>query len=95
MRVYAFTEPTTCENVLAAQDAAGVWREAVIHAGRFTLTDRIVDHRHPALGAPFSPRAIFCAGVNYADHAKEFGSQQQTHPTIFMKNPATPDRNPN
>ncbi|MCE2684692.1 MAG: fumarylacetoacetate hydrolase family protein [Verrucomicrobiae bacterium] len=79
MRVYAFTEPTTRESVLAAQDAAGVWREAVIQAGRFTLTERIVDHRHPARGAPFSPRAIFCAGVNYADHAKEFGSQQHDY----------------
>ncbi|MCX6919042.1 MAG: fumarylacetoacetate hydrolase family protein [Verrucomicrobia bacterium] len=89
MRVFAFTDPATGERVAAAQDAAGVWREAIIKTGRFALTERVVDHRHPAPGAPFTPRAIFCAGVNYADHAKEFGSQQQAHPTIFMKNPAS------
>ena len=89
MRVFAFTDPATGQRVAAAQDAAGVWREAIINAGRFALTESVVDHRHPAPGAPFTPRAIFCAGVNYADHAKEFGSQQQTHPTIFMKNPAS------
>ena len=89
MRVFAFTDPANGQRVAAAQDAAGVWREAIINAGRFALTERVVDHRHPAPGAPLTPRAIFCAGVNYADHAKEFGSQQQTHPTIFMKNPAS------
>ena len=89
MRVFAFTDPATGQRVTAAQDAAGVWHEAINTAGRFTLTKRVVDHRHPAPGAPFTPRAIFCAGVNYADHAKEFGSQQQAHPTIFMKNPAS------
>ncbi|PHX58444.1 MAG: hypothetical protein CK522_04230, partial [Opitutia bacterium] len=89
MRVFAFTDPATGQRVAAAQDAAGVWREAIINAGRFALTERVVDHRHPAPGAPFTPRAIFCAGVNYADHAKEFGSPQQAHPTIFMKNPAS------
>lgn len=89
MRVYAFTHPTEGHFIQAAQDPTGQWRAVAIRDGRFTLTHRPVDTRRPAVGAPFMPRAIFCAGVNYADHAKEFGSKQQTHPTIFMKNPAS------
>jgi len=89
MRVFAFSDPTSGQRVSAAQDSQGIWREALIQSARFTLTERIVDHRTPWAGAPITPSAIFCAGVNYADHAKEFGSKQQAHPTIFMKNPAS------
>jgi 2-keto-4-pentenoate hydratase/2-oxohepta-3-ene-1,7-dioic acid hydratase in catechol pathway len=89
MRIHAFDSVAEGRRVHAAQDAAGVWREAVIRDGRFLLTERAIDASRPAKGTPFDPRAIFCAGVNYADHAKEFGSKQQTHPTIFMKNPAS------
>ena len=89
MRVYAFSHPSDGQLIHAVQAQDGAWREAIIRDGRFVLTDRAVDASRPAPGSPFVPRAIFCAGVNYADHAKEFGSKQQPYPTIFMKNPAS------
>lgn len=88
MRVFVFTESPSGKSLTAAQDARGVWRETIINDGRFVLTDQPVDTAQPTPGPPLKPTAIFCAGINYADHAKEFGSIQQVHPTIFMKNPA-------
>ncbi len=38
---------------------------------------------------PIAPSAVFCIGVNYASHAKEFGHVQQAWPTTFMKSPAS------
>jgi len=89
MRIHAFSRPADGTLLHAAQDSSGTWREAIIREGRFVLTDRPADVSRPAKGTPYAPRAIFCAGVNYADHAKEFGSKQQAHPTIFMKNPGS------
>lgn len=88
MRVFAFSHPISGKSLTAAQDVQGVWREAVIKEGRFVLTEQSVDSSQPAPGPPLKPAAIFCAGINYADHAREFGSAQQLYPTIFMKNPA-------
>ncbi len=88
MRVFAFTNPENGRSLTAAQDAQGVWREAVVKDGRFRLTEQPVDATQPASGPPLKPTAIFCAGINYANHAEEFGCTQQLHPTIFMKNPA-------
>jgi 2-keto-4-pentenoate hydratase/2-oxohepta-3-ene-1,7-dioic acid hydratase in catechol pathway len=32
-----------------------------------------------------NPGKIFCVGVNYADHQKEMGRAETTHPTIFLR----------
>lgn len=32
-----------------------------------------------------NPGKIFCVGVNYADHQKEMGRSETTHPTIFLR----------
>jgi 2-keto-4-pentenoate hydratase/2-oxohepta-3-ene-1,7-dioic acid hydratase in catechol pathway len=36
----------------------------------------------------FSPSKIVCVGVNYADHAKEFGKALPPEPLIFLKAPS-------
>lgn len=87
MKIFAFTDPRTGRRVEAARQADGAWRRVEARDGRYALTDQAV-----APGTPLPcvrPTAIFCAGVNYSDHAKEFGSQQQPHPTVFMKSPAS------
>ncbi len=38
--------------------------------------------------APLVPAAILCIGLNYRQHAEEFGSALPEHPVLFMKNPA-------
>lgn len=87
MKVFAFTDARTGRRTQAAPQADGGWREVELRDGRFRSTDRVVT---PGTPLPcVLPTAIFCAGVNYADHAKEFGSHQQPHPTIFMKSPAS------
>lgn len=39
--------------------------------------------------APVSPPAVFCIGINYADHAAETGIKPPEYPVVFMKNPAS------
>jgi 2-keto-4-pentenoate hydratase/2-oxohepta-3-ene-1,7-dioic acid hydratase in catechol pathway len=87
MKVHAFTDSLTARAVHAVAQADGSWREVELREGRFHLSDRSVRPGHPL--PCIRPTALFCAGVNYADHAKEFGSVQQPHPTIFMKSPAS------
>ncbi|MHB1543917.1 MAG: fumarylacetoacetate hydrolase family protein [Gammaproteobacteria bacterium] len=43
----------------------------------------------PILGSPerFPVRAIYCVGRNYADHAREMGSNPADSPCFFMKPP--------
>jgi 2-keto-4-pentenoate hydratase/2-oxohepta-3-ene-1,7-dioic acid hydratase in catechol pathway len=38
---------------------------------------------------PCSPSKIVCVGRNYAEHAKEMGSEVPTEPTIFLKPPTS------
>jgi 2-keto-4-pentenoate hydratase/2-oxohepta-3-ene-1,7-dioic acid hydratase in catechol pathway len=38
---------------------------------------------------PCSPTKIVCVGRNYAEHAKEMGSEVPTEPTIFLKPPSS------
>lgn len=38
---------------------------------------------------PVEPSAIFCIGLNYAEHAKETGQERPDRPVVFMKNPAS------
>lgn len=37
---------------------------------------------------PIEPRKILCVGLNYADHAKEFGNALPSEPVIFNKAPS-------
>ncbi len=46
------------------------------------------------LMAPIDPPAIFCIGKNYAEHAREFGSEIPAQPIIFIK-PITTLNHPN
>lgn len=87
MRVHSFVDTRTGLATYATEDAPGRWESLLPHDGGFRRTGTAVvpGRRLPA----FRPAAIFCAGVNYADHAKEFGATQQPYPTIFMKNPAS------
>lgn len=87
MKVYAFMDTLTGRPVQAVAEPEGTWRQVASHGGRFQPTTQVVS---PGLPLPcVRPTAIFCAGVNYADHAKEFGAAQQPQPTIFMKSPAS------
>ncbi len=38
--------------------------------------------------APLDPAAILCIGLNYRQHAGEFGAPPPPYPILFMKNPA-------
>src|SRR4030067_2032515 len=39
--------------------------------------------------APLTPSKIICVGRNYADHAKEHGSEVPKVPLIFLKPPSS------
>ncbi len=39
--------------------------------------------------APVKPPAVFCIGINYAEHAAETGIRPPEYPVVFMKNPAS------
>lgn len=87
MRVHSFLDTRTGLAVRGIETTAGRWEEVRLENGGFARTGaEVVPGR--ALPA-FAPTAIFCAGVNYADHAREFGSTQQAYPTVFMKNPGS------
>ena len=51
--------------------------------GKMTISDEIknVDIILP----PVDPPAIYCIGLNYADHAKEVNMEQPRYPLVFMK----------
>lgn len=36
---------------------------------------------------PICPKAIFCIGLNYSDHAKEMGKEKTEYPTVFFRLP--------
>ena len=63
------------------------WEEVRQADLRFEPTGRIFSGGKVL--APWEPHAIFCCGVNYAAHAKEFGKDQTPWPTIFHKSPAS------
>jgi 2-keto-4-pentenoate hydratase/2-oxohepta-3-ene-1,7-dioic acid hydratase in catechol pathway len=39
--------------------------------------------------SPVNPPAVFCIGINYAEHATETGMKPPEYPVVFMKNPAS------
>jgi acylpyruvate hydrolase len=41
------------------------------------------------LRAPVAPRAIFCIGLNYAEHIRETGNEAPEKPIVFMKLPSS------
>ncbi len=41
-----------------------------------------------SLGTPFPIRRIYCVGRNYADHAREMGSDPEREPPFFFSKPA-------
>ena len=69
-----------------AREVAGGWEKVLRDGLRFVQTGRHAEPGEPL--PPVEPRAIFCCGVNYGAHAREFGSAQQAWPTIFLKSPA-------
>jgi 2-keto-4-pentenoate hydratase/2-oxohepta-3-ene-1,7-dioic acid hydratase in catechol pathway len=52
---------------------------------RTGLSWKLIDVR---LGPPCAPSKIICVGVNYADHAREFGKALPKEPLIFLKPPS-------
>jgi 2-keto-4-pentenoate hydratase/2-oxohepta-3-ene-1,7-dioic acid hydratase in catechol pathway len=56
-----------------------------ILSGDGVATDETVQPR--AWLPPIEPRAIFCIGRNYAEHAAEGGAPPPDYPILFMKNP--------
>ena len=42
--------------------------------------------------APCAPTKIVCVGKNYADHARELGSEPPGFPVLFLKGPNTLNR---
>ena len=60
----------------------GNWLDKIVNV---RATDRIIDAR---LGCPITqPSKIICLGRNYAEHAKEGGSQKPDKPLLFVKSP--------
>ena len=48
--------------------------------------------RQCRLLAPCEPTKIVCVGKNYAEHAREMGSEPPGYPTLFLKGPNTLNR---
>jgi len=46
-------------------------------------------HSEVSLLAPVVPTKIVCIGLNYRDHAEEFGMDIPEEPTLFLKAPST------
>jgi 2-keto-4-pentenoate hydratase/2-oxohepta-3-ene-1,7-dioic acid hydratase in catechol pathway len=86
MRVFRFRDNLAGGDFLARETSAG-WEEVRREGLRFVPTGRKVEPGAPL--PPVDPGVVFCCGVNYGAHAREFGSVQQAWPTIFLKNPAS------
>jgi 2-keto-4-pentenoate hydratase/2-oxohepta-3-ene-1,7-dioic acid hydratase in catechol pathway len=78
--------------------AGEVRGEAIVAFSRGTVIDRLADRNRPSadgeswpladvkLLAPVPrPGAIFCIGLNYADHAEEGGREPPAFPIVFLK----------
>jgi 2-keto-4-pentenoate hydratase/2-oxohepta-3-ene-1,7-dioic acid hydratase in catechol pathway len=62
--------------------------------GEPTFTGRKWPMADVRLLAPILPTKVICVGKNYADHAREMGSEPPENPVIFMK-PSTSVTGPN
>lgn len=86
MRVFRLLESPNAPAV-HARPADGGWEEVRREGPCFAPTGR--RFRAGRILPPVDPRAIFCIGVNYASHAREFGHAQRQWPTVFHKSPAS------
>lgn len=87
MRVFRVQESPNVPAVHALEAEPGGWQELRRDGLRFEPTGRAF--RGGRVLAPLEPRVVFCIGVNYASHAREFGHEQRAWPTVFLKNPAS------
>jgi 2-keto-4-pentenoate hydratase/2-oxohepta-3-ene-1,7-dioic acid hydratase in catechol pathway len=87
MRVFRCVESEGGPPVHCRLVAGSAWEELRREGLSFHPTGRPVQPLR--FLAPIAPSAVFCIGVNYSSHAKEFGHTQQAWPTTFMKSPAS------
>lgn len=79
--------PGTLRGLLEAGDDAFA---AVSKAVDKASADAVVDASSITHAIPLpDPSKIFCLGLNYADHAKEGGSDAPDYPAIFMRGPSS------
>lgn len=80
---------STCWGVIKGEDVLTLtkppYEELAYDGGRFPL-------RQCRLLAPCEPTKIVCVGKNYAQHAREMGSEPPNHPILFLKGPNTLNR---
>lgn len=62
--------------------------------GEHKITDEKYDLKSVKLLAPVEPSKVMCIGLNYSDHAKEFGKPIPAEPLLFLK-PSTSVIGPN
>lgn len=55
----------------------------------WSVTDEVVPLHKLILLPPCSPTKIVCVGLNYKDHAREFGIRLPDEPIIFLKPPSS------
>lgn len=85
MRVFRLLESPNAPPVHARRTEGG-WEEVRREGLGFVPTGRRV--AGGKVLPPVEPKVLFCVGVNYAKHAREFGHEQRAWPTVFHKNPA-------
>lgn len=79
--------PGSLRGLLDAGDSAF---GAIVKAVDKAPTDAVVDASSITHAIPLpNPSKIFCLGLNYADHAKEGGSDAPDYPAIFMRGPSS------
>ena len=86
MRVFRLLESPNAPPVLARESEEG-WEEVNRQGLGFVATGR--RFKGGKLLPPVASGPVFCIGVNYASHAKEFGHAQQAWPTVFHQSPAS------
>jgi 2-keto-4-pentenoate hydratase/2-oxohepta-3-ene-1,7-dioic acid hydratase in catechol pathway len=97
MRLATFLPPGAGDPI-----AGEVRGDEVVAFGSGTVRDRLAsDDRTPADGETYRldavtlldpiqrPRAIFCIGLNYAEHARETGKDLPKKPIVFLKLPTS------
>ncbi|UWG96346.1 fumarylacetoacetate hydrolase family protein [Dehalobacter sp. DCM] len=73
----------------------GVVKDSLIFAingdifGEFMVTDKSYLIESVRLLAPVIPSKVLCIGLNYIDHAKEFGKPLPEEPLLFIKPPSS------
>lgn len=53
--------------------------------GKFSVSEDAVPFENVTVEVPSEPTKIVAVGLNYSDHAKEFGGEQLPDPIIFLK----------